>query len=181
MIQLKTEIIDDKTKTRDNKAILRLDLLSAFDKIKHAAVLAQISELNMGVRTYNYVREFLSERTAEIHVGDITLEENKLGSIGTTQGSSLADVRHTIYADDITLWVPGGSNGHIESTLQQAVEAIESQLDGSGLVCSPSKSQLLVLPPKGARRKTVNEEAAAKIKIIIRTSNGQVIPEVGKI
>ncbi|XP_077535998.1 uncharacterized protein LOC144148321 [Haemaphysalis longicornis] len=74
-IQLKTEIIDDKTKTRDNKAILGLDLLSAFDKVKHAAVLAQISELNIGVRKYNYVREFLStEKLLALGVHN-TLEE----------------------------------------------------------------------------------------------------------
>lgn len=145
MIQLKAEIIDDKTKMRDNKAILVLDLQSAFDKVKHSTVLGQISELNMGVRMYNYVREFPSERTADIHVGDMTLTEKKLGSTGTPQGSvissllfnlvmigvgrhlkALADIRHTIYADDITPWVPGSSNRHIESTLQQAVEAIRA-------------------------------------------------------
>lgn len=117
----------------------------------------------MEILTYNYVREFLSERTAEIHVGGIPLEKKKLGGIGTPQGSvtsrllfnlvmigvgrhlkSLADVRHTVYADDITLWVPGGCNRHIEATLQQAMEAIESQHHKSGLVCSPSKSELLV-------------------------------------
>lgn len=43
MIHLKVEIIDGKTKTRDNKAILGLDLLSAFDKVMNAAVLAQMS------------------------------------------------------------------------------------------------------------------------------------------
>ncbi|XP_065311746.1 uncharacterized protein [Dermacentor albipictus] len=53
--------------------------------------------------------------------------------------SRVEGVRHTIYADDITLWVQGGSDGHIESTLQEAVDAIEDQLNGSGLICSPSK------------------------------------------
>ncbi|KAG0433877.1 hypothetical protein HPB47_019517 [Ixodes persulcatus] len=45
----------------------------------------------------------------------------------------IEDVRHTIYADDITLWVHRGSGGHIESMLQSAVDAIEAHLQGTGL------------------------------------------------
>ncbi|XP_077548005.1 uncharacterized protein LOC144160658 [Haemaphysalis longicornis] len=49
MIQIRHQIIDDQT--RENKAILGLDLESAFDKVTHAAVLRQVSELNMGERS----------------------------------------------------------------------------------------------------------------------------------
>lgn len=90
----------------------------------------------------------------------------------------LPGVQHTVYADDITLWVPGGSNGFIETLRQRAVDAIEDQLDGSGLICSPSKLELLVLPPKGARKKT---EPTEHKKIKITTSSGQVIPEIEEI
>lgn len=31
--------------------------------------------------------------------------------------ASIEDARRTIYADDITVWVVGGSDAHIESTL----------------------------------------------------------------
>ncbi|XP_037504908.1 uncharacterized protein LOC119380336 [Rhipicephalus sanguineus] len=159
MIQLKSEILDDNTRSRDNRAVLGLDLQSAFDKVTHSAILVQVSRLNMG-------------HTVEIHAGDLQLPEKKLGSVGTPQGSVISPplfnlvmigvaerlsrvsaVRHAIYADDITLWVKRGSHAHIEDTLQAAVDAIEEQLDGSGLVCSPSKSELLVVPPKGVKKK----------------------------
>ncbi|XP_072142785.1 uncharacterized protein [Dermacentor andersoni] len=201
MIQLKNEILDDTTNTKDKRAILGLDLLSAFDKVRHSAILAQVSRLNMGKRTYAYIKDFLTERTTEIIAGDLRLQKKKLGSVGTPQGSVIspllfnlvmigvaerlsrvARVRHTIYADDITLWVPGGSDGHIEDTLQEAVDAIEEQLDGSGLVCSPSKSELLVIPPKRTARKTKgNEPAREQDTIKIRTSGGHMIPVVEKI
>ncbi|XP_077498683.1 uncharacterized protein LOC144109760 [Amblyomma americanum] len=198
MILLKNDIIDADTRTKDNKAIIGLDLQSAFDKVKHSAILAQVSTLNMGTRTYNYIRNFLTGRTTELYTGDLRLQPKKLGSVGTPQGSVISPllfnlvmigvakrlsrvegVRHTIYADDITLWVPGGSDGHIETTLHEAVDAIEYQLNGSGLICSPAKSELLVLPPKYVRRNKSEPRDYEAIKIFTR--NGQVIPEVDKI
>ncbi|XP_037561408.1 protein YkfC-like [Dermacentor silvarum] len=128
MIQLKHQVLDGKT--RGTRAILGLDLESAFDRIAHSAILCQISRRNLGLRTYNYVKDFLTERRAVLVAGDLHLEEQTLGSTGTPQGSvisptlfnlvmirlaeklqELEDVRHTIYADDITIWVNEGSDG----------------------------------------------------------------------
>ncbi|XP_050051467.1 uncharacterized protein [Dermacentor andersoni] len=198
MLQLKYQIIDDGGSARDNKAILGLDLQSAFDKLKHSAILSQVSKLNMGERSYNYIKDFLTDRTVELRAGDLQTQEKKLGSTGTPQGSVLSpmlfnlvmigvaeklghieDVRHTIYADDITLWVTGGSDVHIEGAMQAAVDAIEYQQEGTGLRCSPSILELLTLPPtKNSRGKTRQRENE-KIRIV--TKSGNVIPEVGKI
>lgn len=198
MLQLKKEIVDYETHTSDNRAILGLDLQSAFDKVRHSAILAQVSHLNMGQRSYNYIRDFLTDRTTHICAGDLQLPEKTLGSEGTPQGAvispllfnlvmievanrlrSVDGVRHTVYADDVTLWVTGGSDGHIENTLQEAVKTIEDQLKGSGLVCSPAKSELMVIPPRGASRKKQTIRDCDKIRI--RTQGGHIIPEVTKI
>lgn len=194
MILLQHEILEVSAPTRDNRAVLGLDLQSAFDKVRHSAILAQVSQLGMGRRTYNYIRDFLSERTVMIQAGDLELPLKKTGSVGTPQGSVISpllfnivmigvanrlseipQVRYTIYADDITLWVPGGSDGHIESTLQTAVEAIEDHLGDTGLACSPQKSELLIIPPPGAYRKRAEEDSAA---ITVRTKDGTIIPKV---
>lgn len=130
-------------------------------------------------------------------MGNLQLEERKLGSIGTPQGavispflfnlvmigvaerlSQLPQVKYTIYADDITLWVLGGSDGHIESTLQEAIDNIEDCLKDTGLRCSPQKSELLILPPPGRLRKRAAEDAK---KITLRTGDGTVIPHVQSI
>lgn len=76
----------------------------------------------------------------------------------TEQLSRVAQVRQIIYADNITLWVPGGSDRHIESTLQEAVDATEEHLDVSRQVCSSSKPELLVIPPKKMTRKKKGDE-----------------------
>lgn len=195
MLLLKHEIVDNELGTQDNRAVLGLDIQSAFDKVRHSAILAQVSRLNMGRRTYEYIRDFLTDRTTKICAGDIELPEKQLGSVGTPQGSVISpllfnlvmigvanrlekieDVRHTIYADDVTLWVTGGCDGHIETVLQEAIDTIEDQLQGTGLVCSPSKSELLIIPPKGRGRRRPDPPS-----IKLYTQGRQAIPEVDKI
>lgn len=199
MLLLQHEVVDvANSSTADNRAILGLDLQSAFEKVKHSAILAQVSRLGLGERSYNYIRDFLTQRTARLQIGETQLEERELGSMGTPQGSvispllfnlvmigvagrldELPHVKYTIYADDITLWVPGGSDGHIETTLQEAVDCIEASLRGTGLRCSPQKSELLILPPPGRYRKRAAEEAEKNI--VLRTGDGTVIPKVQSI
>lgn len=143
------------------------------------------------------MKDFLTGRTAELRAGDLKTEEKRLGSQGTPQGSvispmlfnlvmiqvakrlcELEGLKHTIYADDITLWVDGGSEAHIEFTLQTAVDAIEESLEGRGLRCSPSKSELLIDQPIKTHRITKQREHE---KIKIRTRDGNTIPTVSKI
>ncbi|XP_075526676.1 protein YkfC-like [Dermacentor variabilis] len=122
MLQLKYQIIDGAGSARDNKAILRLYLQSAFDKVKHSAVLSQVSKVNMGERFYNCIKDFLMDRAAELRASDLQMQEKKLGSPGTPQGSVISpilfnlamirvakeladieDMEPTICVDDITL------------------------------------------------------------------------------
>ncbi|XP_037567445.1 uncharacterized protein LOC119447948 [Dermacentor silvarum] len=120
MLQLKEQILDDRT--RGTKAILGLDLEKAFDNVARSAILDQISNLNLGVRAYNYIRDFLTDRKATLIAGDMETEELNTGSEETPQGSVTSPlvfnlvmldlprklqkvhaVHHTIYADDITI------------------------------------------------------------------------------
>lgn len=150
MLQLKHQIIDNPGTA--TKAILGLDLKKAFDNVTHATVLKRVNDLDLGQRTYNYMRNFLTERKTNIMIGDLVSEEIEMGSAGTPQGSVLSPMlfnlaliglttklqaieglNHTIYADDITLWVRSGSDDEIEETLQTAVETVERYLEGTGL------------------------------------------------
>ncbi|XP_050026180.1 uncharacterized protein [Dermacentor andersoni] len=88
MIQLKNEILDDTTNTKDKRAILGLDLQSTFDKVRHSAILAQVSRRNTGKITYAYIHNFLTERTTEIIAGDLRLQKKELGSVGTPRAWS---------------------------------------------------------------------------------------------
>ncbi|XP_077564576.1 uncharacterized protein LOC144180043 [Haemaphysalis longicornis] len=85
MIQLKHLIVDRDT--RDSRAVMGLDLQGAFDNVNHSAILSQVSKLNMGKRTHEYIGSFLTGRTAEIVAGDLATDAKENGSRGTPQGS----------------------------------------------------------------------------------------------
>lgn len=193
MLLLQHDLLETPHKT-DARAVLGLDLKSAFDNVKHSAILQQIEKLGLGKRSYDYIRAFLSGRTANLQIGHLTLDERKLGSVGTPQGavispflfnavmipvaerlSQMQQIRHTIYADDITIWTTGGTVGHMEDSLQEAIATVEDCLRGTGLRCSPQKSELLILPPTGYWRKSVGGEAE---KIVLRTTDGTEVPHV---
>nr|XP_037276004.1 uncharacterized protein LOC119168713 [Rhipicephalus microplus] len=165
MLLLKNEIVDRHFPTLDNRAVLGLDLQGALDNVHHSAILRQVSHFNMGERTFAYVKDFLTNCTTRLVAGELQLPLKQLGSTGTPQGL------YTIYADDITLWSTGGSDSHIEAALQEAVAAVEEQLRPTGLKCSPTKSELLVISPRSARRPTTQN-------INVVTQDGTPIPHV---
>ncbi|KAM7304204.1 hypothetical protein ISCGN_014104 [Ixodes scapularis] len=122
MLQIKHDVVDSRSK--DAKVILGLDLTKAFDNVKHESVLTGLSNLNVGTKTFNYVRNFLSGRTACVKFQSIESSILELGSRGTPQGSVLSPLlfnvamcalpgqlerieglQFSLYADDITLWV----------------------------------------------------------------------------
>lgn len=189
MLLLKHEVMDSKTK--DNTAVLGLDLQGAFDNVHHSAILKQVSHLNMGTRSFNYIKDFLTDRTVQVIAGDLQLPPKQLGSTGTPQGSvispllfnlvmigvanklnTIQNVKYTIYADDITIWKTQGSDGQLEAALQEAVSAVEDYLQHTGLKCSPAKSELMLITPRGKRFKE------QPVNITIRTGDGGEIPKV---
>nr|XP_050041167.1 putative nicotine oxidoreductase [Dermacentor andersoni] len=144
LLQLHHDLLDPPTFS-DTKALLSLDLHKAFDNVSHLAILTELATMNPGSRTYHYIRSFLTACTAEIIVGDLSSPTYALGSRGTPQGAVLSpflfnlalrslpdkldripDHKHTLYADDVTLWVTSGSDGHIEQTLQRATDVVTS-------------------------------------------------------
>lgn len=201
LLLLQREVLDPVggIPQKDNRAVLGLDLQSAFDRVRHSAILSSMVALGMGERSYNYVRSFLTGRTACLEVEGERWEKREGGSVGTPQGSVISPllfnlimidvareldklcpkIRHCIYADDITIWATGGSDGDIEAGLQQAVNTIEKTLEGTGLKCAPQKSQLLIIPPPGRQRKKAAAEAERNITI--STGDGMPIPHVDKI
>lgn len=154
------------------RALLGTDLHKAFDSVQHAAIASNLAAIHPGERTYNYVCDFLSNRTIELSLaGGLTSARLTLGDRGTPQGAVLSPflfnlvmrtlpssldkipgLRHTIYADDITLWTATGSDGQIEETLQRAADAVVHHATQAGLKCSESKSELLLLRSPDRRK-----------------------------
>ncbi|KAH6933484.1 hypothetical protein HPB50_015535 [Hyalomma asiaticum] len=70
-------------------------------------------------------------------------------------------IGHAIYADDITVWCKGGSLATLEESLQEALDVTERFLEGTGLVLSPKKSELLLF--RKARQGMRNLEPLASL------------------
>lgn len=162
-LQLKETIIDHLSKTNPS-CIVALDIQGAFDNVTHTAILQQLQTTGCGKATYNFVRAFLTNRTATLHLGPYKTEKFHIPARGTPQGSVISpllfnisllglpeqlaqipDLHHALYADDLTLWTNTGSAGYQQDNLQQAVDVISHYLRTCGLSCAPSKSALLVL------------------------------------
>lgn len=193
MLLLKTQIIDFPSK--DVKGVLALDLTKAFDTVKHDYILKEISALNLGVKFFSFVESFLESRTAAIKLGQSVSEPFKLGRRGTPQGavispllfniamrklsaslSKVPNVGHALYADDITIWCPGGSEAAVEQALQEALDVTESFLEGTGLALSPEKSELLLY--RQARRGVRGLTPLDQVPISVCTKDGRTIPRV---
>ncbi|KAG0415872.1 hypothetical protein HPB47_006951 [Ixodes persulcatus] len=168
---------------------------SAFDKVKYSAILTRVSALGFGALSYACIRDFLTRRMAKLFVGELDLEERELGSVGTPQGSVISPLLFNIVMIKVTKRLeeqgrrPTWSIGTLfrraartidcrpdveeeaQDDLQEAVSAIEEELEGTGLICSPSKSELLVINP---RRKEWNN-------LTVWTGEGQRIPPADKI
>lgn len=167
LLQL-NELVIKKSKTLTPRAILALDLKGAFDNVTHESILRNLNTTGCGVRTYEYIRDFLRNRMAIIKIGEEMSEPIELGDRGTPQGSVLSPmlfnlallplpallgkidgIDHALYADDITIWTTrAGSDAWIEETLQSAAETVHEYAKSCGLSCAPQKSELLVIRPR---------------------------------
>lgn len=145
MLRILEEVVN-QLHNKHTCAILTLVLTKAFDNIEREAITAALAALQVGERTHNYIKAFLSNRTAEIHFGPLKSDRFTLGSKGTPQSSVLSpllfnitlipmtkllakvpNLSHSLYADDITLWTTRGSDGEIEYALQTGADIVSEQ------------------------------------------------------
>lgn len=82
---METPTIDGNT--RNARAVLGLDLQGDLDNVNHSAMLKDVSSLDMGKRSHEYIKSFLTRRTAVLIAGDVETKPKEVGSRGTPQGS----------------------------------------------------------------------------------------------
>lgn len=164
LLLLKHEIIDPVEHPSNDKVVLALDMKGAFDNVKHSVILTHLSETHCGKNTFNYIKDFLTDRVALVRVQDQEHGPYTLGTRGTPQGAVLSPllfnlamlhlpthlagvggIQHTLYADDITIWATEGNLGELEERLQTAANIVERYAEHCGLQCSPQKSEFVHL------------------------------------
>nr|XP_050051062.1 uncharacterized protein LOC126547207 [Dermacentor andersoni] len=154
----------------------------------------------IGQCLHDYIPDFLRERQASQRVGSQQLEPFVLSDRGTPQGAVISPTlfnltmigmsrqltriesfQHTIYADDVTMWVAKGSEGQIEHTFQNAIRTTEEYLKPAGLQCSSSKSELPLYRPNRREPKPKGWDTGADPCIRLYTVEGNTMPGVGRI
>ncbi|KAG0417921.1 hypothetical protein HPB47_005251 [Ixodes persulcatus] len=165
MLRLYHQIVAREYATkRDTRAILGLDISKAFDNVSHAAILRGLNSIDVGERIFKYIQNFLSSRQVQVSIGGFQSDLQTPGGVGTPQGAVLTpflfniamkdlptklqgipNLHHSIYADYVTLWMSGGSDGAIQDSLQEAIRIVEAYAKERGLACSQEKSELLLM------------------------------------
>lgn len=188
LLLLKEEVLTNVPKAGEH-IVMAVDIKGAFDNVSHKGILDGLAETSCGQRTYQYIRSFLNQRTAVIKVGNDESEVIHPPNKGTPQGAVISptlfniamiglakklqeipDVRHSLYADDITIWITKGNLGEKEEKLQRAANIIENYTQQRGLQCSAEKSELIRLT------KTKKQRTDPRLKLEIRLE-GKIIPE----
>lgn len=138
------------------------------------------SQAGCGLRAFEYIRLFLTDRQSYICLPDNEHVPFTLGTRGTQQGAMLSfllfnlammllpaqladvpDIQHELYADDITIWTAQGSLGDIEANLQRAASIVERYASQCGLQSSHSKSEFVHTRP--------SPKCTAKIELSLET------------
>ncbi|XP_077501379.1 uncharacterized protein LOC144112414 [Amblyomma americanum] len=65
------------------RGILAHDLKGAFDNVSDATVLQSLNKTRCGRKTFGYIKDFLSNRTATISIGEEKSDPVELGERGT--------------------------------------------------------------------------------------------------
>ncbi|KAG0427712.1 hypothetical protein HPB47_025237 [Ixodes persulcatus] len=126
---------------RDTRAVLGLDISKAFDNVSHAAILRGLNSIDVGERNFKYIQNFLSSRQVQVSIGGFQSDLQTLGGVGTPQGAVLSlqgipNLHHSIYTDDVTVWMAGGGDDAIQDSLQEAIRIVEAYAKERGLACS---------------------------------------------
>ncbi|XP_077552077.1 uncharacterized protein LOC144166425 [Haemaphysalis longicornis] len=86
MVQLHELVVKQATRHAP-RGILALDLKGACDNVSHASVLQNLNKTRCGRKTFGYIKDFLSNRTATIRIGDEKSDPVELGDRGTPHGA----------------------------------------------------------------------------------------------
>ncbi|XP_075527118.1 uncharacterized protein LOC142559403 [Dermacentor variabilis] len=161
MLQIQEQVVN--APSMHERALLGLDLKSAFDTVKHKAILDKISRLDLGARFHRYVSSFLNGREATVKIYGAPQRTVRMG-------------------DDVTVWtMENTSVGEMQDRLQRAVLEVERHLEDMGLVCSPDKLEILLHRPrkKGPLPQAVLD--ARRLGVRVKTREGTRIPTVSKL
>ena len=161
-------------------AALLLDLSAAFDVVNHEILLDKLKLYNFSPKTIAWFRSYLEGRKQVVVVESKTSDPKEIGNQGVPQGSLLGPILFIIfyndfpyvreegssivYADDDTDNVSDKDPHLLQQKIQKEADLSTSWVHDNKLVCSGSKTKLLVIGTKELRRsKLVNPNISIEI------------------
>lgn len=81
LLQLSHDMSQPTEHPHNDKVVIAIDLKGAFDNIKHSIILVHLSDAHCGTNTFNYIKDFLTDRVALIRIQDNEYGPCELGSI----------------------------------------------------------------------------------------------------
>ena len=118
-----------------------LDIEKAYDTMWREGLLIKLDKMGISGRMYNYILDFLSQRTIRVRVGNGISKEYTVES-GIPQGSVISPILFNImvndifeklgernegllYADDAVIWKRGRNITYITTAIQKEIQVLE--------------------------------------------------------
>ena len=177
------QIYDFWIRSAENKeltAAMLLDLSAAFDVVDHQILLDKLKLYNFSPKTLSWFKAYLQERKQVVVVESKVSDAKEVGKQGVPQGSLLGpilfiifyndfpDVRDEgssiIYADDDTDNVSDKNLLNLKAKIQREADLSTSWVKDNKLICSGSKTKLLIVGTKELR-KSKNRDMVIEINV----------------
>ena len=145
-----------------------LDFNKAYDMLWREGLLYKISKLNISGNMYHWIKDFLTDRTFQVKVGNSLSSRFKLEH-GTPQGSVISpllfllmindfpetteNVKNAIFADDCSIWKSGRDENILITNLQKNLDNIFKWCEMWGFSLSKDKTIAVLFSNKTAINK----------------------------
>ena len=138
--------------------IVYFDIEKAYDSMWREGLLIKIGKMGIGGRLYNWVMDFITDRTFKVKVGTEVSKDYNVEN-GIPQGSAISPVlfnimindifenldgciKSAIYADDGAIWMRGRNVPYVMENIRKAIGKVEKWSYEWGFKMSTNKSCL---------------------------------------